>query len=62
MRKIILRASYDDKFNTVDFRNSKAYLEMSDDMKLNVITQLMDDLLTEKQFLIAQISVSQDIA
>ena len=48
MRTIIIRASYDSKFETVDFRNSKAYLEMPDNVKLNAITQLIDELLIEK--------------
>ena len=62
MRKIIIRASYDSKFETVDYRNSKAYLEMPDNVKLNAITQLIDELLVEKKFLIAQTSAFQDAA
>ena len=62
MRKIIIRASYDSKFETVDFRNSKTYLEMPDNVKLNAITQLIDELLVEKEFLIDQTSVFQDAA
>ena len=62
MRKIIIRASYDSKFESVDFRNSKAYLEMPDNVKLNAITQLIDELLVEKEFLIDQTSVFQDAA
>ena len=62
MRKIIIRASYDSKFETVDYRNSKAYLEMPDNVKLNAITQLIDELLVEKEFLIDQTSVFQDAA
>jgi hypothetical protein len=62
MRTIIIRASYDSKFETVDFRNSKTYLEMPDNVKLNAITQLIDELLVEKEFLIDQTSVFQDAA
>jgi hypothetical protein len=62
MRTIIIRASYDSKFETVDFRNSKAYLEMPDNVKLNAITQLIDELLVEKEFLIDQTSDFQDAA
>jgi hypothetical protein len=62
MRTIIIRASYDSKFETVDFRNSKAYLEMPDNVKLNAITQLIDELLVEKKFLIDQTSAFQDAA
>ena len=62
MRKIIIRASYDSKFESVDFRNSKAYLEMPEHVKLDAITQLIDELLVEKEFLIAQTSAFQDAA
>jgi hypothetical protein len=62
MRTIIIRASYDSKFKTVDFRNSKAYLEMPDNVKFNAITQLIDELLVEKEFLIDQTSDFQDAA